>query len=300
MEWNKARLGLVPQAEAFLRDFPGANQRVLVYKYLLSALEANQQHDKVIQYATQYAAEAGAVPDTVADFTEKKMKALKDLGRKDEAWKAFGDLKALKKTSRMAHMIVPRAELYLRKLAAGDDMPSFSGKSLDGALVSNASLKGKVTVVHTWFLKSAEGLATMGTLASLYQQYRSSGLEIVGINGEKGSAANRAYNRMRSTDKSLKYPYTEDEVKAFLNSRNYGWTQIYDAAGPGLGMVFGLSPEDWPAVMVFGRDGKLIASGLSDKDLEKAVRHQFRNVKMKNRSKPKAPNNPFGSGKRKK
>lgn len=69
-----------------------------------------------------------------------------------------------------------------QKPAIGDMAPDFQLTSLDGEQMSLKRLKGKAVVLNFWGSWCEPCRTEMPALTEIYQQYQSSGLEVIGIN----------------------------------------------------------------------------------------------------------------------
>jgi thiol-disulfide isomerase/thioredoxin len=98
--------------------------------------------------------------------------------------------------------------------------PNFTLKTLDGQEITLSQLKGKVVLLDFWATWCAPCRESIPHLVQLYKTYRQSGLEVVGMNVDRGDV-----DTVRRFVKSMDIPYpiilASDELE-----RNYGITGL--------------------------------------------------------------------------
>lgn len=98
--------------------------------------------------------------------------------------------------------------------------PDFSLKTLDGEEITLSKLKGKTVLLDFWATWCGPCRESLPHLIQLYKTYHDKGLEIIGMNLDKGDV-----EKVRHFVKSMDIPYpiiiTPDEV-----SRNFGVTGL--------------------------------------------------------------------------
>ena len=130
-----------------------------------------------------------------------------------------------------------RKAAELRKsLVAGAEFPGIEGKSLDGAAVSTAALKGKVVLVDFWATWCPPCRDEIPRVLAAYEKYHAKGFEVLAI----------------SLDQN------EEDLKKFVAEKKLPWPQIYEGADA-IAEKFGI--ESIPTTYLLGADGKIVAVG---------------------------------------
>ena len=88
----------------------------------------------------------------------------------------------------------------------GRAAPNFTLPQLDGPPVTLAKLRGQVVVINFWASWCAECQTEQAALDQTWQQFRDSGVVVVGVNFEDSTGAARGYVQ---TD-GVTYPVVED------------------------------------------------------------------------------------------
>jgi peroxiredoxin/YHS domain-containing protein len=88
--------------------------------------------------------------------------------------------------------------------------PAFSLKALDGAPLSNESLKGKVVLLDFWATWCAPCIKSMPELQALHRKYADRGFAVVGISIDEGGPAKV---KKFVASKKITYPIALDSEK---------------------------------------------------------------------------------------
>jgi len=88
----------------------------------------------------------------------------------------------------------------------GRAAPNFTLPQLDGPPVTLARLRGQVVVINFWASWCTECQVEQAALDQTWQQFRDSGVVVIGINFEDSTGAARGYVR----SKDVTYPVVED------------------------------------------------------------------------------------------
>lgn len=113
----------------------------------------------------------------------------------------------------------------------GKPLPAFSAKTLDGKMVSNATLKGKVVVLDFWATWCGPCKASMPMIERLHKKFGASGVVVIGASIDEPTATSAKY------------------VKS--NGFTYNFITEQNALSKKLGI------EGIPVLMVIDRSGKV-------------------------------------------
>ncbi|MCL2304328.1 MAG: redoxin family protein [Planctomycetaceae bacterium] len=146
----------------------------------------------------------------------------------------------------------------LKRFEMIDSPMTFSGVDLAGNKISSSDFRDKVVLIDFWATWCSPCLAAMPEMKRLHELYSKRGFEIVGV----------------SVDRK------KDELAKFLEEKKLPWKILSDTAtaekgGKRLGEYYGIT--EYPTLMLVGRDGKVIATDLDMKTLEKELAKLFGN-----------------------
>ena len=170
-----------------------------------------------------------------------------------------GDLVGAKKSlERLAQAMPshPGLEMLRAAIAAeekkpqvGQPAPAIAGKTLDGAELALASLRGKVVLVDFWATWCGPCRAELPNVLRAYEKFHPRGLEIVGV----------------SLDQD------EQKLRAFLEEKKMAWPQFYDGKGWENEIAVAWGIDSIPATYLIDQDGVVRAKGARGEALDRAV-----------------------------
>ena len=120
--------------------------------------------------------------------------------------------------------------------------PIFSLADLNGRTITNAELKGKVTLINFWFPSSPGCISEMPKLIQTSHDYQSKDFQIIAIS--------EPFDPLES-------------VKNYAISRQLPFTVLYDADGA-VGKNFGTSV--YPTSFLINKDGELLKTYVGEPD----------------------------------
>lgn len=145
-----------------------------------------------------------------------------------------------------------RAQLGQLTIRAGRTPPDFTASSLDGRKVSLSGYKGKVVLLDFWATWCGPCIVELPNVKRIYEKYNDEGFEIVSI----------------SLDRN------EEMLRTFVKRSELDWTHIYNLSlPPGQDIASQYGVEAIPQMILVGRHGKIVDTGLRGPVLEEAVKY---------------------------
>lgn len=150
---------------------------------------------------------------------------------------------------------VPAAAAVPSLPAVGQPSPELQATGIDDKPISLAALRGKTILIDFWATWCPPCRAAIPDLKQLYGTFHPKGLEIVGVSLDGASTG---------TDITA--------VKDFVRHSSLHWPQICDGKGWDSPIAAQFGVTSLPTTVLVGKDGRVIASGLSGAALESAIR----------------------------
>ena len=134
-------------------------------------------------------------------------------------------------------------------LVVNSIFPDFSEKDTLRNVLTLSACRGKVVLVQFWATWSRASVSQVPALVAVYDQYRSSGFEIIGISLDE--------DRMK--------------LSGFTAQHKMRWPQYCDASVWKSKLALEYGVDALPANYLLDREGKIIAKDLRGGELEKQV-----------------------------
>lgn len=125
----------------------------------------------------------------------------------------------------------------------------FKAKSLSGAEVDLAKLRGKVVIIDFWGTWCGPCLAELPKIKKLYEEFHQEGLEVIGVAQDP-----------------------EDTLTKFFEKKPLPWENIVDGESE---LAQKYNVPGFPTTLLIDREGKHIFSSFGGPELEKEVRKLF-------------------------
>jgi hypothetical protein len=145
----------------------------------------------------------------------------------------------------------PALALYDTSFGVGSRPAPINAADLSGVPVTLEEYTGKVLLIHFWSLQSFVSRNEIPQITTLYERYRGSGLEVLGV--------------------CLDADYWATRVHAFLQDYGMRWRQIYEGKLLSTSLRCAYRLGEVPFYMIIGRDGKVAAIHIPAENLDSAI-----------------------------
>ena len=132
-------------------------------------------------------------------------------------------------------------------------LPEFKVTGVNGAEISPAAAKGKVTLLDFWATWCKPCIAELPHLKETYEEYHDKGFEIFGISGDQPDQM------------------TVDDFKAWIVENEMPWPQHYDGESERSELMDLFEIRGIPTTILLDRDGEVVAVNLRGDDLKTTV-----------------------------
>lgn len=95
-----------------------------------------------------------------------------------------------------------------RPAAAGDVVPAYAARTLDGQVVSLDQLRGNVVLLNVWATWCVPCVKELPALERLYQKLGAEGLKVIAVSVDPPAAATGPYNELRTFVDHLNLTFT--------------------------------------------------------------------------------------------
>lgn len=150
-----------------------------------------------------------------------------------------------------------RARGALKRLSLTGSRLELAGKSLTGQPLASSQYRGKVTLVVFWATWALPFTDDVPELNQVYQKYRASGFEILGVN----------------LDSSV------DTIPGYLKQHGIAWPSIRDAGGTDGQLARDYGIVSVPTMFIVDKNG-VVAGGIATANLEVAVQTLLKGDKL--------------------
>lgn len=137
----------------------------------------------------------------------------------------------------------------LHRLGLKGKQFAITGAGLKGGKISADDFRGKVLLVLFWSTTCKPCEDDLPALRSLYQQYKSQGFEIVGVNLDP----------------------TSDGVEAYLAKHKVTWPQIHEPGGQESKPARDFGIVSLPVMILVGQDGRVLSRSTSVESLKEQL-----------------------------
>ena len=120
--------------------------------------------------------------------------------------------------------------------------PDFTLKTLDGKEITLSKLKGKVVLIDFWATWCSPCRESIPHLVQLYKNYQKNGLELIGMNVDKGDL-NAVLNFVKSMDIPYPIAITPDAVMKDFGVLGLPTTILIDKEGKVRDKITGFNSE---------------------------------------------------------
>jgi thiol-disulfide isomerase/thioredoxin len=127
--------------------------------------------------------------------------------------------------------------------AAGKQAPSIATRTLDGGTFTNASLRGRITLLQIWATWCPYCRRDQAAVDRLERMYSSEGLQVLAI--DTGESETKVRNYLRENPRSCRIALDEDKsTSASFGSHGLPYYVLIDEAGKILGTQNGSGGEE--------------------------------------------------------
>ena len=143
---------------------------------------------------------------------------------------------------------VTEARYQKNRLAIGQPAPNFTFPNEEGKMVSLSEFKGKLLVIDFWASWCGPCRTEISHIKDVYAKYKNKGVNVLSVSIDKKDA----------------------DWKKAIKEEQMPWTQLC-APGAGKDIMKEYQFSGIPYIILLDADGKILAKGLSGKDIDKAI-----------------------------